>query len=182
MARWGPSVLDVLTPTEKGNIAEAAIAAAAVKLGLGVALPVGDGRRYDLVLDTGARLLRVQCKWAPLGRGFLHLRVKPTGNNQAAGVKWADNYHLGAIAQLGERLHGMQEAEGSSPSSSIDAQARGHPIPGHEFREKFGLYMERAAAGEEIHVTRYGRPSVCLLPSVPLLPVVTPANGRAGRL
>ena len=94
----------------------------------------------------------------------------------------ADDFPLGAIAQLGERCHGMAEAEGSSPSSSIDAQARGHPIPAHEFREKFGLYMERAAAGEEIHVTRYGRPSVCLLPAVPLLPVVTPANGRAGQL
>jgi hypothetical protein len=28
--------------------------------------------------------------------------------------------HLGAIAQLGERRHGMAEVEGSSPSSSIE--------------------------------------------------------------
>jgi len=32
----------------------------------------------------------------------------------------------------------------------------------HEFRERFGWYMERAAAGEEIHVTRRGRPHVRL--------------------
>jgi hypothetical protein len=31
----------------------------------------------------------------------------------------AADYRLGAIAQLGERLHGMQEVAGSSPASSI---------------------------------------------------------------
>src|SRR2546428_39741 len=28
--------------------------------------PVIEGGRYDLIFDTGERLLRVQCKWAPL--------------------------------------------------------------------------------------------------------------------
>jgi hypothetical protein len=35
-----------------------------------------------------------------------------------AGVTMAGQYRLGAIAQLGERLHGMQEVAGSSPASS----------------------------------------------------------------
>jgi hypothetical protein len=51
-------------------------------------------------------------------RRGLSLRVAPTGNNQAAGVNWAAEYEFGAIAQLGERRHGMPEVEGSSPSSS----------------------------------------------------------------
>jgi hypothetical protein len=46
-------------------MAEAAITAAAVELGFVVLRPVVEGRRYDLVIDTGPRLLRVQCKWAP---------------------------------------------------------------------------------------------------------------------
>jgi hypothetical protein len=50
--------------TIKGAIAEAAITAAAVELGFVVLRPVVEGRRYDLVIDTGPRLLRVQCKWA----------------------------------------------------------------------------------------------------------------------
>jgi hypothetical protein len=33
--------------------------------------------------------------------------------------------HLGAIAQLGERRHGMAEVEGSSPSSSIADKTEG---------------------------------------------------------
>jgi hypothetical protein len=50
--------------TWKGAIAEAAITAAAVELGFVVLRPLVEGRRYDLVIDTGPRLLRVQCKWA----------------------------------------------------------------------------------------------------------------------
>jgi PD-(D/E)XK endonuclease len=50
--------------TWKGAIAETAITAAAVELGFVVLRPVVEGRRYDLVIDTGPRLLRVQCKWA----------------------------------------------------------------------------------------------------------------------
>ena len=51
--------------TIKGAIAEAAIASAAIELGLFVLRPMVEGRRYDLVIDTGPRLLRIQCKWAP---------------------------------------------------------------------------------------------------------------------
>src|SRR5262245_24036653 len=53
----------MLTTDQKGAIAESAIAAAAIKLGIGVSRPVSP-LRYDLVFDTGRRLLRVQCKWA----------------------------------------------------------------------------------------------------------------------
>jgi hypothetical protein len=51
--------------TIKGAIAEAAIRQAAVELGFVVLHPLVEGRRYDLVIDTGPDLLRVQCKWAP---------------------------------------------------------------------------------------------------------------------
>jgi PD-(D/E)XK nuclease superfamily protein len=54
----------MLSSDQKGTIAELAIAAAAVGLGIGVCRAVSDGERCDLVLDAG-RLLRVQCKWAP---------------------------------------------------------------------------------------------------------------------
>src|SRR5690349_13126102 len=59
----------------KGAIAEAAITAAAVELGFVVLRPLVEGRRYDLVIDTGARLLRVQCKWAPLRRNVVAVHL-----------------------------------------------------------------------------------------------------------
>jgi hypothetical protein len=54
----------VLTTDQKGAIAEAAIALAAIKLGIGVSRPLGD-ERYDLIFDLGPEFVRVQCKWAP---------------------------------------------------------------------------------------------------------------------
>jgi ribosomal protein L36 len=66
--------------------------------------------------DTG------ECYFIPIadvdGQGYLHLRLAPARNNQELLVHWAADYRLGAIAQLGERLTGSQEAGGSSPPSS----------------------------------------------------------------
>lgn len=54
----------MLSSDQKGSIAEAAIAFAAIKLGVGVFKPLTDGERYDLIFRLGARLVRIQCKWA----------------------------------------------------------------------------------------------------------------------
>src|SRR5690242_7410881 len=41
-----------------------------LKAGFPVLLPFGENRRYDMVVDVGGRLLRVQCKTAsPCGNG-----------------------------------------------------------------------------------------------------------------
>lgn len=56
-------------------------------------------------------------------RHVLHLRVEPPRNNQSRLVHWASDYELGAIAQLGERRHGMAEVVGSSPTSSTGSKA-----------------------------------------------------------
>jgi prevent-host-death family protein len=45
-------------------------------------------------------------------------------------------------------------------SQSIDVGA-------HEFRNHFGHYMERAAAGETILVRRHGKPYASLGPALP---------------
>ena len=52
------------SPTQKGSIAEAVIAAEATKVGVIVLRPIVEGRRYDLMFDVDGLLLRVQCKWA----------------------------------------------------------------------------------------------------------------------
>ena len=204
----------MLTPDQKGSIAEIEIAAAAIKLGIGVYKPLSDGHRYDLIFDLGQELVRVQCKWAVrrgevavincqssrrTADGFMRrpyspdeidaiaaycadvdrcyylpiaqfpdhraiqLRLAPTRNSQRACINWADDFTFeatlrrsGAVAQLGERRHGMAEARGSNPLGSTSVGA-------HEFRNRFGWYMQRAAAGEEIAVTRRGKPYVRLL-------------------
>ena len=70
------------------------------------------------------------CYYIPIatyrGGPEIRLRVAPTRNNQRTGIRWARDYdfagkltsHPGAIAQLGERVHGMHEVAGSSPAGS----------------------------------------------------------------
>jgi len=63
-----------LTPGQKGAAAEAEIAAAAIRLRLLVLRPLCEGRRYDLAIDLGEKLLRVQCKWASRSGDVLNAR------------------------------------------------------------------------------------------------------------
>jgi PD-(D/E)XK endonuclease len=137
--------MQALSSSQKGAAAEAEIAAALIRLGLVVLRPLCEGRRYDLVIDTGSKLLRIQCKWAarrgdvlttrcitsrhtpsgyvktlytaeeidaiatyapdtdrcyliPVekveGHPAISLRMAPTRNNQAKGVRWAHDYEL----------------------------------------------------------------------------------------
>ena len=163
----------MLSTNDKGNIAEAEIVTAAVRLGIPVLLPVSEHLRYDVAFELAGRLIRVQCKWAPRkndvilvrfdtsrrgsegfirspysadeieavaaycpdtdqcyfipllvvgDRSAMQLRLAPPRNGQRAAVHFAADYEFGAIAQLGERLHGMQEVVGSSPTSSTLAR------------------------------------------------------------
>ena len=48
----------MLTTDQKGNIAENAIVLAAVKLGIDVYRPVGEGGRYDMIFEIASKLWR----------------------------------------------------------------------------------------------------------------------------
>lgn len=59
------TVWSVLTPDQKGALAELAVIHHAASFGVGVLRPLTDGHRYDLAFDLdGGRLFRVQCKSA----------------------------------------------------------------------------------------------------------------------
>ena len=68
----------MLSTDQKGNIAEAAIALAAAKLGVVVYRPLGEGGRCDMIFEIGDDLLRVQCKWAPLEGDVVVVRCYST--------------------------------------------------------------------------------------------------------
>ena len=59
-------------------MAETAITAAAVRLGVEVYRPIGEGQRYDLIFDVHSRLLRVQCKWSTRYDDILIVRCYST--------------------------------------------------------------------------------------------------------
>jgi prevent-host-death family protein len=61
-------------------------------------------------------------------------------------------------------LRGTQGVAGSSPASST--QDLGCiQVGSNKFRNRFGYYLERAAAGDEIHISRHNRPFARLLPA-----------------
>ena len=56
---------------EKGTLTESKILAAFVEAGYLVSLPFGDGHKYDLIIDDGRHLQRVQCKTGRVRKGSL---------------------------------------------------------------------------------------------------------------
>ena len=116
-------------------------------------------RSYLLPIDLVARC------------NMVHLRLEPTKNNQRAALNWAADYEFpGAVAQLAERSDGIRKVRGSIPLSSTIDEGSSEPVceevGAHKFRNQFGLYMERAAAGAEIVVSRRGKPYARLGPAV----------------
>jgi PD-(D/E)XK endonuclease len=107
------------------------------------------------------------CFYIPIedivGKSIAHLRLSPTQNGQLAGVTMADRYHLGAVAQLGERRYGIPKVVGSSPISSTPSSSADIVVGAHEFRNRFGYWMELAAAGTDVIVTRHGTRRVRLI-------------------
>ena len=100
------------------------------------------------------------------GRHAVQLRLTPPRNNQLACINLAEQYDFaGAVAQLGERRHGMAEARGSSPLSSTSSSSL-EPAPisvgSNPFRDRLGYWMDVVAAGQEVIVTRRGRPRLRL--------------------
>ncbi|WP_346124181.1 group I intron-associated PD-(D/E)XK endonuclease [Micromonospora coerulea] len=53
-----------LNPSSVGARTEGIVLAALIRAGKVVLLPFGDGHRYDLAVDDGGRLVRIQCKTA----------------------------------------------------------------------------------------------------------------------
>ena len=190
-----------------------------MQLGFDVLWPLVEGR-YDLAVDLDGRLIRVQCKSAPVRgdvvvvrartnrrapegfrhgtysadevdviaayaptlkrcfavpiqtfgeSGSLYLRLSPPRNGQRAGLHFAEDYPLGAVAQL-ERASGWQPEGRGFESPQLHSPDDAPTVVGaHEFRNRFGWYMERAAAGEEIVVTRRGKPHLRLSAVAPAL-------------
>jgi prevent-host-death family protein len=101
------------------------------------------------------------------GRTCIHLRLVPPKNHQRACINLASDFEFdGAVAQLEEHRHGMARVRGSSPLSSTSSSNPPKVVRtgSNEFRNHFGHYLERAAAGDQIHISRHGRPFARLMP------------------
>lgn len=123
-----------------------------------------------------------ECYWLPIdefaGQSQVLLRLAPTLNGQRGSIRWACDYPFGAVVQLEERLHGMQEVAGSSPASSTESESV-TLVGSQDFQKRYGWYAERAVRGESILVTKRGRPYLRLVPATPVLPGIS-SDGDGG--
>jgi hypothetical protein len=138
----------------------------------GYVITTYDGSEVDLIAVYYGDLDR--CYVLPVeliaGRSMIFLRLDRPKNNQRAALNWAAAYEFpGAVAQLAERSDGIRKVGGSNPPSSTLAADASMPVQeevgAHLFRNHFGYYMERAAAGTGILIRRHGKPYARLGPA-----------------
>jgi hypothetical protein len=196
-------------PNLKGNVAEAAIALAAAKLGVSVFKPVGEHGRADLALEIAETIYRVQCKWGRLdrsgsviavgaesnrctptgyvrtryersevellavycgeldrcyllpqslfiGKRGVQLRLEAAKNGQRSCINLAEEYEFdGAVAQLARASAWHAEGRGfESPQLHLQPALA---VGSDEFRNKLGYYLDLAASGQELTITRWGK-------------------------
>lgn len=71
-----------------GDISEAMVLAALVRVGKNVLIPWGDNLRYDMAYDEGGKLIRIQCKTArDLGNGSLEFPASSCTAHRGTGRK-----------------------------------------------------------------------------------------------
>ena len=79
-------------PTSRGKASEAVILAALVKMGKSVQVPWGE-ERYDLAVDEGGTLVRIQCKTGTLVDGCVRFKTSITDARRPLG----DGGYLGQV-------------------------------------------------------------------------------------
>ena len=106
------------------------------------------------------------------GKKQLHLRLEPPRNGQRGAINMAEQYTFGAVAQLARATRWQRVGRGfespqlhSRPAEETPGTAGSETVGAHMFRNHFGYYLERAAGGDEILITRRGKPYARLLPA-----------------
>lgn len=82
---------------EKGTLTESKILAAFVEAGYLVSLPFGDGHKYDLIIDNGRCLQRVQCKTGRVRNGSLLFNACSFSGNAGTRRDYKDAAELFAV-------------------------------------------------------------------------------------
>ncbi|MEK6272524.1 MAG: group I intron-associated PD-(D/E)XK endonuclease [Actinomycetota bacterium] len=132
-------------PVDVGQRTEAAILSELVRRGYSVLLPFGVNQRYDLVLELGERLLRVQCKTGRRRGGCIEFSTVSVLSNRAGWFKrdyageadlflvyWPENDRIYAVP--------VEEAPRSHMSLRVDP-----PLNGQKRRIKFASDYELPA-------------------------------------
>ena len=102
------------------------------------------------------------------GTAYAHLRLTPARNGQQSCINLADDFTFdGAVAQLARAMRWQRIGQGfESPQLHSTAESPPPPPNGviavraDEFRNRMGDWIDRVAAGQELLITRRGRPAL----------------------
>ena len=81
------AVCEKLNPKAIGERSEAMVLAALLRAGELVAFPFGDNQRYDLLVDRGDRILRLQVKTGRLARGVVEASLCSSYTHRGGGKR-----------------------------------------------------------------------------------------------
>lgn len=107
----------------KGKSTELQCAAAFAELGFNVLFPFGGQERYDIVVDTGEKFLRIQCKSASLYSGGNRIRFDTRSTNHKNSTKESRHYTKDEIDYFATAYDGkcyvvpVEEVDGMSAVS-----------------------------------------------------------------
>jgi prevent-host-death family protein len=102
-------------------------------------------------------------------RTVLYLRLAPTRNGQRACINLADDFTFdGAVAQLARATRWQRVGRGfESPQLHSNSQDSAVTISAESCRVSFGYWIDRVATGEDVIVTRRGKPMIMLTSVAP---------------
>ncbi len=115
-------------------------------------------------------------------RTVVYLRLTPARNGQRACINLADDFTFdGAVAQLARATRWQRVGQGfESPQLHSNSRDPALTIGADSCRVSFGYWLDRVAAGEDLVVTRRGKPMIRLTTVTPdsAQPYVEPARVR----
>jgi prevent-host-death family protein len=102
------------------------------------------------------------------GRRGIWLRTIPPRNQQRACINLATDFDLArGCSSAGRATRWQRVGQGFESPQLHHATPSQTEVGSNQFRNHFGYYLERAAAGDEILIRRHGRPDGCSIDLAP---------------
>jgi len=117
----------------KGNSSEAIVLAAYIQAGFLVSLPFGGGAAYDLVVDTGTRLLKVQVKTGKLEAGCVIFNAR---RHRGSKLNTFSRYRVGEVDFFAVWCPGNQQMYATPAEHALTVEGRLRIAETQNFQQK----------------------------------------------
>ena len=142
-------------PVDVGLRSEAAILGELVRRGYSVLVPFGTNQRYDLIIDFGDRLARIQCKTGRLRNGAVEFATQSTRVNTRRTFRRGyggeiDYFAVYCPATNGVYLVPIEETQGTNSFLRID-QPRNNQVKRIRWASDYELPAAPGNAAARLH-------------------------------